>query len=372
MTETVSEAIGPGESPTASDEGVLVRDTSIQALLGTVMAAVVAGSLEGWLYSLLAAGHVTWQMAVVYHVAITALLLGFVGVCIWRDSGVRTAAILLIAEASLGPLGCVGSVLMIVLFLFFRRRAHSFLAWYLDLFPTEKKSLGQDLFDKLITGRARDDDKESVSTFADLLAHGTPQQKQVILALLARNFQPVFAPVLHRAMNDPDATVRVMAATVVAKVENEFLVRVMALRTACRNAPDHHDTWLSMARLYDDYAFTGLLDADRERENRALAEEAHRHCLSIRPEGIASWLAVGRLCLRGGRIEEAVACFDEAARLDPARIDVVVWLMEAHFRDNGFAMVRTLALRLGSDLDAIQGLHEDVKRALRLWRGERL
>lgn len=350
-------------------EDKLIKDISPRATIETLVVAGITGSFEGWVHMRVASDLATWPMAIVLHLCAIAWVGAFVVLCIRRDTGVRGAVVLLIAEAALGPLGCAGTVLMLCLFFVFKHKARSFLAWYLDLFPPEQKTLGQDLFDKLVTGRAREEDSESVAAFADLLDHGTPQQKQVILALLARNFQPVFAPVLRRAMNDTDSTVRVMAATAVAKIENEFLKHAMSMRHECQRRPHDRAAWLAMARLHDDYAFTGLLDIDREHENRTLAEEAFRHCIDIMPTDVASWLALGRLCLREGRVDEAIAAFTETARIEPRRADVVAWLMEARFRQGDFAAVRRLAQDLGHDLDSVTALGEDVKRVARLWRG---
>lgn len=351
-------------------ESKMACDLGLWPVVETLVVAALACCVETWALYLAAEKQVGWLDLGLIHLVVDCIVIAW---AVWakrRIDGIRTGVALAVAVVALGPVGSLGIMLMVVLLAMFRRQAKGFLEWYLSLFPEDERSVGRDLYDRLITGRARDDDSESVASFADFLDHGTPQQKQTILALLARNFRPVFAPALRGAMNDSDATVRVMAATAVARIENSFLEQSLRFRAACEEKPNDYATWLDSARLFDDYAFTGILDADREKENRIRAHEAYLRCAGIDPAQAAPIIALGRLALRSGKAEEASTWFERSIELAPGRVDLVVWLMEALFKRGDFSRVRSLSVGLGEDLDQVAGLIEEVKRSVRLWRGE--
>ena len=357
------DALDPGGDQRAGDLGGA-------AVVEPLMVAALAGGIEIWLLLMAAGEQLDWGTILLAHAAVVLPVAGW-ALWLWRrDPSIRTGIALAVGVSFLGPLGCGGVMLMCAIMALTRRNTKGFMEWYLSLFPEEQRGAGRDLFERLASGRARDDDHESVASFTDFLDHGTPEQKQTILALLARNFRPVFAPALRGAMNNPDATVRVMAATAVARIENAFLTRSMESRADCERNPGDYDVWLGSAQLYDDYAFTGILDADREAEHRRRAVEAYRECVRLNPAAVVPVIALGRLALATGRIDEAVSRFQRAIQLEPDRIGHSVWLMEALFRRGDFAKVRELARSLGPETQWSGKISEEVRHAVRLWREE--
>ena len=361
--ETLPDAFDPGGDQRAGDLGGM-------AVVEPLAVAALAGGIEVWLLLVAARGQLDWGALLLAH---TAVVLPVAGWALWlwrRDRSIRIGIALAIGVLFLGPLGCGGAMLMCAIMAPTPRDTKGFMEWYLSLFPDEQRGAGRDLFERLASGRARDDDHESVASFTDFLDHGTPEQKQTILAMLARNFRPVFAPALRGAMNNPDATVRVMAATAVARIENAFLTRSMESRADCERNPGDYDVWLRSAQLYDDYAFTGILDTDRVAEHRRRATEAYRECVRLNPEAVTPVIALGRLALTAGRIDEAVLRFERALQLEPDRISHSVWLMEALFRRGDFSKVREMARTLGPEAEWSEKISEEVRHAVRLWREE--
>jgi len=351
-------------------ENHLAHDMGHASFFSTLGIAILAGAAGMWGLYETTIEDFSWLDFAAFHVAITSCVGLWLMAMIKAKCGIRDAVFMLIAQATLGALGCFGMIIMINLLYILRRNTKGFMEWYLSLFPDDQKSVGQTLYEHIITGRSRDDKNESITSFSDVLEVGTPAQKQTILALIARNFRPELSPVLRSAMNDADATVRVMAATAAARIETSFLEKVMDLKQKTVENPNSYTAWLNKARLYDDYAFTGILDIDRENENRVRAHDTYQRCHMLKPDDATPMIALGRLALRSSQFDEAIAWFDKAHAYAPERADITVWLIEAVYENHDYDKVRQLALSLDENLDDISGLSEDVKRSIRLWRGD--
>lgn len=350
-----------GAPPPSTGEGRARTETALAAL------ALLLG--EGWaMANLLAAGG-AWSSLALIHLAAATLLAAWFLTLHRRALPLREGVILLVCGGSMGPFGAGGFLVMLLLLRLFRRQARDFLSWYLELFPEEERSAAQELAGQLLSGRAKDDDRENVASFNDFLVHGSPSQKQAILALLARSFRPAFAPSLRAAKNDEDATVRVMAATAVSHIENRFQADTSDLQERCQRQPEDYDLHLKLAFLYDDYAFTGLLDPDREADNRRLAGQYYRRCAELRPDSPQPWQLQGRLHLRAGETTEAITCFEAAVAHGQPPSSLSVWLMEAHFQRGEFERVRELANQHGAQLEASNQISEETKRSIQFWMG---
>ena len=339
--------------------------------LEMLVVAVSAFLVEVWgLWQIRASLDTALHQVVIWHLSVSGFVFLWFALAFIRKKTGPEPSLLALATLALGPLGSAGIFIMFVIHFLLGKHSQRFMDWYATLFQEENKTSAQELFERLETGRARSEDSEAIVSFADFLAFGTPQQKQAILTLLAKNFRPEFGPILLQAINDEDATIRVMAATAAAHVENNFLEKSLAMKKQSEKKPNDFEAHMNLAHLLDDYGFTGLLDPDRERENRVSALSIYRRCSELVPDDVRPWVAMGRMSLRGGDNTEAIACFRKALTLKKSQPEVAAWLLEALFEENAFDEVRQLASELDFDLDSLAALNDNVKRAIYLWRGE--
>jgi tetratricopeptide (TPR) repeat protein len=340
--------------------------------LETIAVALSACLLEAWgLVQIQAVPQADLRQFLPLHFGISGLVLAWLGLTFQRGKTSPEPALLALATLSLGPLGSGGCCLaMLGNCLLLNSRRQGFMHWYDMLFREERKTSGQELFELLEMGRVRSEESQAIVSFTDFLAFGTPEQKQAIMTLMAKNFRPTFAPALLQAINDDEATVRVMAATAAAHVEKGFLERFLVAKRQSEERPDDFNAQLDLAYLLDDYGYTGLLDSARERENRIAAMALYQRCTHLAPQEARPWFAMGRLSLRGGDNPHAITCFHKAMSLGKNRIEVAVWLSEALFKERRFGELRHLADDLVRDRHAASALNENVRQALSLWIGE--
>jgi hypothetical protein len=277
----------------------------------------------------------------------------------------RYGLLLWIATAAFGPLGGPG-----VLFAMLSERRHARHAvsideWHRTLFPPSESDGQADLW-RRIGQRAHDRPSgQDVTPFIDVLTLGSVPERQAAIAIIAQQFDPAFAPALRAALRDEHNVIRVQAATAIARLEQEFFERTVALEAAVAHAPDDPDARLALASHYDHQAFAGLFDPTREESCRVKAAECYARYLDRRPDDQATDFRLARQLLRRGLVGEAEPRFRRLAEAGyPA---ARFWLMECLFTGRRFAELRAVA---GDWTDHDErDTPPDVEATVALWSG---
>ncbi|MFM7345796.1 MAG: tetratricopeptide repeat protein [Tagaea sp.] len=333
------------------------------AVLGAGAAAALA-----WQWFDLAMDRIGPLEIALGHMAVCLALALWLWTVAKRKRDLRLPWSLLGATATLGPLGALGTALSAALFAIFRRRTLGFEAWYAALFPEAKTEEARALFQEIVAGGDDDETAQrSVASFADVLAFGAFEQKQGMLALIAAYFRPAFAPALKAALAHTEPAIRVQAATAVAQIEARFLRRSVDLDKEMRRRPDDFALIFAAARHFDDYAFTGLLDTDRQDENRKRALALYARALTLKPDDSKVELALGRLLVRLGRHAEAVAILARAEKAGRLPADGAIWLLECFYTLRDYAALRAVASRVAPELEKAETADTAVRDAAKFW-----
>ena len=93
------------------------------------------------------------------------------------------------------------------------------------------------LHSTLLDSRLRLGGTRNVRPLLDIVIEGTTAEKLDALGLIARRYVPALAPALRRGLQDGDASVRVLAATVMAQLHNSQTRHIGALQEAAQAAP---------------------------------------------------------------------------------------------------------------------------------------
>ena len=334
---------------------------------GAALDIAVALAAEAALAWAVYEGRVDWPAAVAAHLGFS-LMLGLFAV--WqgrRGRDTRLLCWLAWFTLTLGPAGPVATALLTILTLIFTRSARPFDEWYDAPFPDDEESRSELLYRRLLSGREDAVAEGSVNSLTDVLFTGTTRAKQAVVALLARRFRSEFAPALQMALSDPEASIRVQAATAASTIEERYHATRLDLEETVRAAPEDSGAILSLARHLDDYAYAGILDSDRQRGVMADALKAYRAAnrrLGAREDVD---LAIGRLMLRLDMIEEAELHLSALSmRYDDPR--PALWHAECLFRLRRYDDLRLI---LDDPKLAQLGLREEytgVNPTINLWQ----
>jgi hypothetical protein len=281
----------------------------------------------------------------------------------WRSD--RHIVLLVLATCAFGPLGPAGVLLEMALERYHARSAQSLAEWHEALFPPLGHDGQRELW-RRIGQRATDRGNDPrVTPFLDVLSFGSVSQRQAVVAIIAQQFRPAFAAALKAALRDEHNVIRVQAATVIARLEQEFLDRTFELESAVKAAPRDPDAILALAKHSDEQAFAGLFDATREAACRAQAVDGYSRYLELRPDDRAVDLQLARLQLRRGLFDQAEPRLRRLAEAghDSARL----WLMETLFAQRRYRDLRDVASGYGAT--AMEALPLEAAGAIELWTG---
>jgi hypothetical protein len=99
----------------------------------------------------------------------------------------------------------------------------------------------------------------------DVIAEGSQSEKLEALGVVYRRYEARLSAVLKRALGDPDTSVRVLAATVTAKLHGTYSRKIGDCQTAAASKPGLAQNWRNLAEARLAYAESGLLEAPRGR-----------------------------------------------------------------------------------------------------------
>lgn len=347
----------------AVDAGVLYSPAS--ALLMSALALTV----EIYIFGRYAGAEwLTWQVLLAHGGVLAVIGVWFQ----WlrqQGGGLHMAALLGITVFALGPMGAGGTMLTVILHLWFRRSSTSFQDWYMSLFPDEEADDARELYELIVTGREGVSENSTVRSFTEVMTHGSTIQKQAVIALLSRNFRPNFAPALKLALADDDASLRVQAATAAANIENLFLENSVQLEAKLRRDPNDFELVLAMARHYDDHAFSGILDEDQEKDNRRLAIENYYRCLSLKPKDPQATTAIGRFLLREGKFKDANAWIATAINQGIDHLTMLNWHLEGLYRTGEYDQIRKFVSEHYDQLGLSKQQPQILRDVVNLWAG---
>lgn len=343
-----------------------VNDASAANGLFVVLAIVLSLLHAFNLYLFLGTG--MWPVIpVLIHIGISVVTAMITYAQYKKGMDVQHLAILAIVSSTTGIFGTIGALIGFIATKLFKQKAHHFKEWYESIFPTDTISDPEKIYDDITEGIDENPRRYGVMPFLDVMRLGSENQKRRALAKMTSRFHPRFAPAFRAALNDQSNTIRVQAATAVAKVERDFMTRLDRIELARTKAPKDPHLTIALAKFYDDYAFTGVLDNELEKVNRERAINTYKSYLQQDPNSADAWLSIGRLLFRNRQWEEAAEWFNHALDRGWKSNAMLLWYFESLFRLGRFAPLRRALLEHGRGIVNVEELPKDVREAVGFW-----
>ena len=284
--------------------------------------------------------------------------------------GARFGIIFSIFLTILGPFAAAGMMLLLIVFKISKGHATSFTEWYYSIFPEQKKSQPQEIAEALQYGRDKSWMNYSIIPFVDVIKRGTEIQKREAILKMTQFFHPDFGSVIKMALReDSSNVVRVQAATAITKIKNNFFTQLLKLEKLRQKYPDRYEVLLAIASVYDDLAFSTILEPEQESEARLLAMKFYRDYLSFKPNDKRIFYLIGRLLMRQEKYEEAVRWFESAITSETLKLDIWVLYAECLYHLKRYSDLRRQA-RINCDLVLQSRKYPDVIcESILLWSG---
>jgi hypothetical protein len=332
-----------------------------------VLLALVTAAVELGLVALLRASPDDWLIALGAHLgACAAVTVAALTRPDDRDEH-RLIQMLAATLPFFGPFAPAALLVFYPLYLRFRATATPFAEWYRQLFPEDEGVLSTKLYQSIVRRELPRGDYTPVVSYIDIVSHGTVEQRIAVIATVARNFRPVFAPVLKAAIGDTNPEVRVQAATAIAKITDDFVGRVQALEIMLARRSNDTKCVRELATAYDQYAYTGILDDALEQNNRLRALQLWLSYCELVPDDNDATLAVGRLLMRLERHGLAAQWLERSFAEGRATRQAVLWYMEVLYAQGRTDALRALAAQTVTDLAQDRTLSPRAVSAAQLW-----
>lgn len=260
-----------------------------------------------------------------------------------KGKEIDMAVISLIMTAAAGPFGPLISIVTAVFYSIYSRRSPPFLQRLAALFPEGYNQKNIALYQCLPPGWDDFNDKLRVMTFRDTIALGTIQQKREALVKISRHFSRDFAPALMDALRDANNAIRVQAATIISRLEQEYMSRFKALSRQHREDPENSAVLLKLAQQADAYAYSGIPDKGREHTFRSIAAESYQAYLDIEPGDMMTHFALGRLYIHLRQPYLANSILNRYLEADEKLpLNLLMWLLEGLYLLQKYKELRQL------------------------------
>jgi hypothetical protein len=135
----------------------------------------------------------------------------------------------------------------------------------------------------LLDRRLRIESAHQVDSFMDIMTEGSRSEKLEALSVVYRNYDGGLAPVLRRALQDEDMSVRVLGATVMAKLNAKFTRKIGDCHAAFIGDPDIPRNLHDFAEARLAYAESGLINPSRSRIEAESAIESLASATEVDP-----------------------------------------------------------------------------------------
>ncbi|MGJ4949688.1 hypothetical protein [Bradyrhizobium sp. HKCCYLS20291] len=144
-------------------------------------------------------------------------------------------------------------------------------------------TLAERLQSALHNHRVRIDGARNVRPLMDVMIDGSRSDKLEALAVAFRTYDASLARLLRRALEDPDASVRVLAATVIARLNALFSRRIGERQANSASETTDAKVFLQLADARLAYAASGLLEPAQARVEADAAMMALLRAREINP-----------------------------------------------------------------------------------------
>ncbi len=308
--------------------------------------------------------------SIAIHVILSVVIILVTKVLHQAGRDVRLLYVLAVCSTGASFFGALGVLLSGVMTILYNHFSLPFSEWYKAIYPDFSMSREQELYDRITSGKDETVAAYSVISFADIMNLGTEVQKRRAITRMTDQFHPLFAPSFKQALQDESNTVRVQAASSIIKIEDQFSKILQQIEKLEQKSDKDAKLKLGLARYYDSFAFTGLLDEKRESENRTKALKKYKEYLDLRPSDIDARIEAGRALLRSGQANQAVELFQDCIKAGYSADTLKYWLLEAYFHAGRYDELRKSAPEMLMSSKELQDIRPRLSKSVGFWAGD--
>jgi hypothetical protein len=195
-------------------------------------------------------------------------------------------------------------------------------------------------------------------SYRELLTNGSTDQKLTLISLLSRHPSPKNIQLLKKSVYDPDETIRVMASTVLQKLEDEFVNKIVVLSRD--NSLPEAVRMDGLAIEYEAYSDSGLADLLLAKDYMEKAVTLRKQIQKINPSA-KNQFQLFRLHLKVRQYELAAPLLSSFDSLhDP---ETTLWRLRYYFETNRIAALKSALKSLNEECRN----HKEIQSLIQFW-----
>lgn len=271
--------------------------------------------------------------------------------------------------AFLGAFGAFLNVLVIPLYRFFDKKRIDNEEFYKALLPEEEYTLSQEIFDRVEYGMDKFEPEKLPTAFLDVLTYGTEKQKRIAIDRILRHFRPEFSESLQKALNDQSNSIRVLAATAVMRIDDQYSKKYYEIEKAVSKKNANKRQLLELAKHCEDYATLSFVDEDIKKKMLQRAFQAYEMHHKAFPQETLSMIAKCRLHYISGEYQDVITTIGAFIEQDAILSDeAYLWYFSALFKMEEYARIREVTEKnsLFVATDSIE--HDEIIDLIILWK----
>ncbi len=333
----------------------------------TFIVTLIVSAIEIVVFLLAFLSIMSFQVAIACHIVVVGFLIGWAMYVNSIQRGRRFSYVLVMSIAGLGPYGALMCFLTLLLYKYYTRTSTNFLEWFANLFPEERTSQSALIYERLLYGWDDFSEKRGVMSFRDVLVLGSEEQKRNAIAKMTLYFRPEFTEALQLGLKDQSNSIRVQAATAIARIEEAFFKVLMELEKIYIETRND-DVLFKLATHADLYYHCGILDDERKVEVLDKGIQYYSEYLSRHPENKQAQYSLGRLFLNKKDYDAAYSLLHGCIHINAAILpNVFKAFMECLYGMQRFADLHAFARDNLNRLDPSNRKSLEILDSMKLW-----
>jgi hypothetical protein len=162
--------------------------------------------------------------------------------------------------------------------------SQSFGGWLNEQLKGRYGGRSRHILRKLHDKRVRIEGADKVRPLVDVFASGGQREKFAALSAINQRFEPALAPALRLALKDTDPSVRVLASTVMTRLQAAYSDRLVSCQETSRRDPTSADAWRALGEAHAAFGISGLLERQQARDQLKLAAGQFAYALTLDPD----------------------------------------------------------------------------------------
>ena len=202
--------------------------------------------------------------------------------------------------------------------------------------------------------------EEPVMPLVDVLREQNTEMRRAVVRTLGDQGDQGSVEVLRRLLSDTSPDVRGDAAVILTRLENDYSQRIVRLLTAEGEEPQDAELRLRLARLYFEFADSGLLDPVSSRFYLGKARAIYQSETEAHPNRSDLFVDLARIYEQMERPSDAINILRFVLRKRPEHLPALRLLLEIAFAEQEWGLLLTTA-------QEVQALDPDQGELMRWW-----